>query len=111
MARIFFTCGASSDYVRNRALVRALRRRHEVEVAASDAATYPRRLATVLPRILTAGNKFDVYLAGFLGQPLVPFLRARGLRPIILDAFVSIYDTLCLDRRALALPLLKWPPR
>lgn len=99
MARIFFTCGASSDYVRNRALVRALGRKHKVEAVASDAASYPRRLATVVPRILTASRKFDVYVAGFLGQPLMPFLRTRNLKPIILDAFISVYDTLCLDRR------------
>lgn len=98
MARIFFSCSASLGYIRNRTLVRALRRRHQVQVAASTATTYPRRLAAVLPRVLAAPGGFDAYLAGFLGQPLVPFLRARSLRPIVLDAFVSIYDTLCLDR-------------
>jgi len=48
---------------------------------------------------LAAPGGFDVYLAGFLGQPLMPFLRARSLKPVILDAFISVYDTLCLDRR------------
>ena len=99
MARVFFTCSASSDYVRNRTVVRALERKHEVEAAASAAASYPRRLAAVVPRILTASRKFDVYVAGFLGQPLMPFLRTRSLKPIILDAFISVYDTLCSDRR------------
>ncbi len=99
MARILFSCGASSDYPRNRTIVRALERRHEVTTVASASAGYPSRLAAVVPRILTASSSFDVYLAGFLGQPLMPFLRARSLKPIILDAFISIYDTLCLDRR------------
>ena len=97
--RILFTCSASSDYVRNRTIVRALGRKHEVEAVASAAASYSSRLATVVPRIMTASSRFDVYLAGFLGQPLMPFLRTRSLKPIILDAFISIYDTLCLDRR------------
>ncbi len=99
MARILFTCSASRDYIRNRTLVRALRRTHKVEVTASAAATYPRRLGSVLPQILMASSRFDVYLAGFLGQPLMPFLRARSLGPIVLDALVSVYDTLCLDRQ------------
>ncbi len=99
MARILFTCGASSDYPRNRTVIRALRRKHEVKLVASAAASYPRRLGAVLPQILTVSDKFDVYLAGFLGQPLMPFLRVRGLAPIVLDAFVSVYDTLCLDRQ------------
>lgn len=97
--RVLFACGASRDYIRNRTLVRALGRKHEVKVMASAAATYPRRLGSVLPQILMASGRFDLYLAGFLGQPLMPFMRARGLRPIVLDAFVSIYDTLCLDRQ------------
>lgn len=97
--RVLFACGASRDYIRNRTLVRALGRKHEVKVVASAAATYPRRLGSVLPQILMASGRFDLYLAGFLGQPLMPFMRARSLRPIVLDAFVSIYDTLCLDRR------------
>ena len=99
MASVLFTCTASRDYIRNRTLVRAMRRGHRVEVAGSTAAGYPRRLAETLPRVLTARAGFDAYLAGFLGQPLVPLLRARGLGPIILDAFVSVYDTLCLDRQ------------
>ncbi len=99
MARILFTCGASSDYPRNRTIVRALERRHKVTTVSSASASYPSRLAAVVPRILNASSKFDVYLAGFLGQPLMPFLRARRLKPIILDAFISVYDTLCLDRR------------
>ncbi|MDP2674421.1 MAG: glycosyltransferase [Dehalococcoidia bacterium] len=98
--RVLFACSASRDYIRNRTLVRALRRHNEVEVVASAARSYPRRLAVVLPRVLTARRRFDVCFAGFLGQPLVPVLRMRGLRPVILDAFISIYDTLCLDRRA-----------
>jgi glycosyltransferase involved in cell wall biosynthesis len=99
MARVLFACGASRDYIRNRTLVRALARKHEVKVVASAATTYPRRLGSVLPQILMASGRFDIYLAGFLGQPLMPFLRARSLGPIILDALVSVYDTLCLDRR------------
>ena len=97
--RVLFACGASRDYIRNRTLVRALGRKHEVKVVASAAATYPRRLGSVLPQILMASGRFDLYLAGFLGQPLMPFMRARSLKPIVLDAFVSIYDTLCLDRQ------------
>ena len=100
MARVLFACSADPDYIRNRTIVRSLRRGHEVAAIASAAPTYPRRLASVVPRVLAARGRFDAYLAGFLGQPLVPFLRVRGLRPVILDAFVSIYDTLCLDRRA-----------
>ena len=98
--RVLFACGASPEYIRNRTVVRALQRGHTTKVIASTASRYPLRLASVLPRLAMAPGRFDACLAGFLGQPLVPVLRMRGLRPVILDAFVSIYDTLCLDRRA-----------
>lgn len=56
MAKVFFTCSASSDYVRNRIVVRALERKHKVGAAASAAPSYPCRLAAVVPRIPTASR-------------------------------------------------------
>jgi glycosyltransferase involved in cell wall biosynthesis len=41
----------------------------------------------------------DVCVAGFLGQPLAVWLSLFQRRPIVLDAFISLYDTLCFDRR------------
>ncbi len=55
---------------------------------------------SVMPRVLFARGGFDVYFAGFLGQPIAPLFRLRFARPVILDAFISVYDTLCLDRRS-----------
>ena len=98
--RVLFACGASPQYIRNRTIIRALQRSHTTRVIASTASRYPLRLASIFPRLAMTRDSFDAYLAGFLGQPLVPVLRMRGLSPVILDAFVSIYDTLCLDRRA-----------
>lgn len=98
MAKVFFACGAERDYVRNRVLVRALRRSYTVRVRGSDSKRYPVRLASVIPRVLTATGRHQFHVAGFLGQPLVPFMWARGMRPLVLDAFVSVYDTLVLDR-------------
>jgi len=100
LARVLFACGASPEYIRNRTIIRALQRSHTTRVIASTAPRYPLRLASIFPRLATTRDSFDAYLAGFLGQPLVPVLRMRGLSPVILDAFVSIYDTLCFDRRA-----------
>ena len=49
--------------------------------------------------MLAARSRFDYSFAGFLGQPLVPALWLLHSRPIVYDAFLSIYDTLCLDRQ------------
>lgn len=97
MSDILFACSAQRDYIRNRVLVRALRRSHNVRVIGSNNRRYPVRLAKVPPHIL-ASRRADYHFAGFLGQPLVPFMWTRRMRPLVLDAFVSVYDTLVLDR-------------
>lgn len=98
MPDVLFACSAERGYIRNRVLVRALRRSHDVRLIGSDNKRYPLRLANVIPRVLASAHRYDYHFAGFLGQPLVPFMWARGMRPLILDAFVSVYDTLVLDR-------------
>lgn len=97
MSNVIFACSAERGYIRNRVLARALRRSHNVRVIGSNNRRYPLRLANVIPRVLASG-RYDYHFAGFLGQPLVPFMWARRMRPLILDAFVSVYDTLVLDR-------------
>src|SRR5262249_7189363 len=96
--RVLFACGREASYVRNRLLLRALAARFPVSIVASDRPTYPSRFAGLVPRLLIAARQSDLIVAGFLGQPLA--LIARALRkPILLDAFVSVYDTICLDRQ------------
>lgn len=98
MSNVLFACSAERGYIRNRVLVRALRRSHNVRLVSSNNRRYPLRLANVIPRVLTSTRRYEYHFAGFLGQPLAPFMWARGMRPLILDAFVSVYDTLVLDR-------------
>lgn len=44
---------------------------------------------------------FDIIFIGFLGQPLVPIIKKLSDKPIIFDAFLSTYDTMCYDRKKL----------
>jgi glycosyltransferase involved in cell wall biosynthesis len=75
---------------------------YPLSIVASSHAGYPRRLAATLPRLITTAHDADLIVAGFLGQPYA-MVAARLLRkPVLLDAFVSVYDTLCLDRRTVA---------
>lgn len=83
--------------MRNRLLIRGLSKHYPVTVVASERHSYPERFVEILPRLIDATRRADIIVCGFLGQPLA--LVARLLRkPILLDAFVSVYDTLCLDR-------------
>ena len=42
---------------------------------------------------------YDVIFVNFRGQEILPFIRLFSNKPIIFDAFVSVYDTMCFDRK------------
>lgn len=41
----------------------------------------------------------DVVIVGWRGHELMPFVRLLTRKPVIFDAFISLYDTLCFDRK------------
>ncbi|MHC1569539.1 MAG: glycosyltransferase [Candidatus Syntropharchaeales archaeon] len=41
----------------------------------------------------------DIVFVGFYGQPLVPLIRLFYKGPLIFDAFLSTFDTLCQERK------------
>jgi len=61
---------------------------------------YPKRYVEILLKYPLKINKnYDAIFIGFLGQPLVPIIKQLNNKPIIFDAFISVYDTLCYDRK------------
>ena len=102
--RILFLAGREPAYVRNAMLLQCLEKnRVEVIDCCDSSASYPARFLKVLLKFLARRKEpFDCVLVGFLGQPLVPLVRALTAKPIVFDAFLSTYDTLCFDRKVLA---------
>jgi len=97
--RILFACGREPDYIRNHMLLQALSR-HQVITATHASRRTVWRYANVLVRIVRALRCApDVIILGFYAQPLMPILRFLTSRPIVLDAYVSTYDTVCSDRQ------------
>ncbi|MBU1998292.1 MAG: glycosyltransferase [Candidatus Omnitrophica bacterium] len=101
--RVLFICSAKADhyYPRNTQVLEALRKNFTVIQVSSSRSTYLARISHVLLGFLKAAltQKFDFIYTGFLAQPLAVFARIFSAKPIILDAFVSVYDVLCLDRK------------
>ncbi|OGX30928.1 MAG: hypothetical protein A3D27_03505 [Omnitrophica WOR_2 bacterium RIFCSPHIGHO2_02_FULL_46_37] len=99
--KILFICTAQPDYPRNTQILKALSSRFQVIKIVSRRPFYPLRILEVIIRFLlfSPGKDYHLIYAGFLGQPLVTLLKFFKKKPLVLDAFVSVYDCLCLDRK------------
>jgi glycosyltransferase involved in cell wall biosynthesis len=100
--KILFTCGREPDYTRNEVILRALRARYDVtEVTDSRPGSVIVRTLRVLWRLVPylRRNDYELCFVGFYGYLLMLWVRRLTSRPIVFDAFVSNYDTLCFDRQ------------
>ncbi len=98
--RVLFTCGREPAYPRNQTILHALETAFSTRALTSAGRSYPLRLASLYPRTLAIPfHAIDAAWVGFLGQPLVPAIRAMTRAPLLFDAFISLYDTLCFDRK------------
>lgn len=97
--RTLFTCGREPDYVRNRLVRKALRRLGPVEEVTDASPSYPARLARLALRLLRGLPRHDLAFVGFYGYPLVFPVRLLTRKPLVFDAFLSTFDTLCHERR------------
>lgn len=100
--RVLFTCGREPSYTRNQVILRALRARYTVtEITDSRPQSLIARSLRLLVRLVSHLRRkdYDLVFVGFYGYLLVPWVRRLTNRPIIFDAFVSNYDTLCFDRQ------------
>jgi glycosyltransferase involved in cell wall biosynthesis len=100
-------CGRESSYIRNAVILKGLRENNVETVNLAVNSTlvsissggYAIRYPRVLGKFLLSREDFDIIFIGFFGQPLVPLIEKICDKPIIFDAFLSAYDTLCFDRK------------
>jgi glycosyltransferase involved in cell wall biosynthesis len=101
--RILFLAGREVSYARNEVLLRAFQRLGRVDIIApteqpaSLPATSLRIAAAATSRLLT--HTYDLVFIGFYGHLILRLLSNLIRRPLLFDAFVSNYDTLCFDRQ------------
>jgi hypothetical protein len=81
-------------------ILRALERKFQVvRVTDSSRPFILRNLLIVLKLLPNLWKGHAGVFVGFYGQPLLPIVKLLTRKPIIFDAFVSTYDTLCFDRK------------
>lgn len=111
--RILFLTGRELSYARNEVLLHAFQRLGVVDILAP--ATQPTSLpaaslriaAAAAPRLLT--QSYDLVFIGFYGHLILRLLGNLIRQPLLFDAFISNYDTLCFDRQRFAPN--SWPGR
>jgi glycosyltransferase involved in cell wall biosynthesis len=96
---VLFISGREVDYIRNRVLLNALRRTFQVVVFTAHARSTTARIAAGLAHFVAQRPHYDVCFVGFYGQPIAIALSRLQRKPIVCDAYVSTFDTLCEDRR------------
>jgi glycosyltransferase involved in cell wall biosynthesis len=99
--KVLYFCGKERSYVRNVMMMKGLRNCGcEIIDCSNESGTYLRRFINSVFTFFTARKMdFDFVFIGCLGHYFVPLIRRVTPKPIIFDPFVSMYDTMCLDRK------------
>ena len=99
--KVLFISGRESTYTRNSIILKGLKANGMEIIECTDSSkSYLLRYPKVLLKfIFNKREDFDLIFIGFLGQPLVPIIRKLSNKPVVFDAFLSTYDTMCFDRK------------
>lgn len=100
--RILYIATKNSDYLRLTQEIRILRENgNEVTEIVSSSKSYPKRVLYVFRKLLGVKMRdYDMSLVSFAPQLVMPvFGRKLRKKPVMTDFFISMYDTLCCDRK------------
>lgn len=101
MKKVLFIASSQDWYPRNIYLINLLKETSQVDIIMSSKKTWPFRIISVILKFIFKKNKnkYDFIVVGFLSPTIIPFVRFCYRKKIINDFFISIYDTLCNDRK------------
>lgn len=103
--RILFLTGRETAYMRNAVLLRAFQRFATVDVAAAAVSSRSIVLRSARTAVAALGRlrrQYDLVFVGFYGYLLMQTVGRLTRAPLLFDAFVSNYDTICFDRKRFA---------
>lgn len=99
-AKIIFTCGREPEYPRNSLIRHALGKYFELtEVTDHSRWVFFRYFRLIIKLFIATRSEHDLVFIGFHGYVLALITKLLTRKPIILDAFTSVYDTFCFDRK------------
>ena len=99
--KIAVVMGREPSYTRNSVILDGLRSAGVEVIDYTDSSgSYALRYARSIARFAARPpREADAIFVGFFGQPLVPVISRLSRKPIVFDAFLSGYDTMCFDRK------------
>lgn len=99
--KILYISGREPSYARNSVIINGLNRNNVDIILCADNSknSFLRYIKVLLKFFLNRHKKYDLVFVGFFGQPLVLLIKRFVKKPIILDAFLSAYDTLVFDKK------------
>ena len=106
--KAIFVCGREPSYARNVTTFEALKQCNVtlIPCVSSNKNYLTRHLDVLWQFIIKSRQDHDFIFIGFLGQLLIFFINLFSRKPIILDAFLSIHETLCDERKTVKNKLL-----
>lgn len=100
--RVLFITTKNMDYIRNTQEIQLIQKYAKTCICiGSYEKKYPKRLLFVYKNLLcTQISDFDIIFIGFAPQLVLPLWHWKFKnKTIIIDFFISMYDTLCCDRK------------
>lgn len=99
--KVLFITTKNVDYIRNSQEIDILEKEAaQLKKVFSGKKNYAGRLMEIWGKLLICNRSdFDVVFAGFAPQLVFPFLKKFKGKKIIIDFFISVYDTLVNDRK------------
>lgn len=95
---ICYIAGREAIYSRTRIILKALDQAGFQVTSCLPPNKYFRNYPRLIWKFIRKGRNCDLILVGFYGQLLFPFVRMFTKRPILLDLYVSTFDTMVYDR-------------
>ncbi len=100
--RVLYFGSYDRDYSRNRVLLKGLRENGVEVIECQDNSPGLRKYIGLFLKYRRLKTDYDIMLVGFLGHTIMPLARwLNHTRPIVFDAFISLYDSNVYDRRIL----------
>ncbi len=89
------------EYSRNRILIKGLKQNGVKVIECNSRLRGVRKYFDLIKKHWQLRHKYDVMIVGFPGYQAMILARFLTRRPIIFDAFTSIYDAVVLDRKTI----------